>query len=156
VIVDISLLKFLIFLSTLRRTKTLGPRINRWIQDGVFQLQRRAYESQGCAYWEDLDEDIPTTRGNEKLPGFSEHTAKENGLGMFAPLETVDTEIVLSRKGTFSNITRNSTTATFVESPQATKGDTLAHDQISKISPAPEEHVSRAPRPPGHSTDTQG
>jgi hypothetical protein len=44
-IVDITLLKFLIYLARFRRQ--LGPRVERWIQDGVWQLQRRAYEGVG-------------------------------------------------------------------------------------------------------------
>jgi hypothetical protein len=39
-IIDIALLKFLIYLSSFKRV--LAPRIDRWIQDGVWQLQRRA------------------------------------------------------------------------------------------------------------------
>jgi hypothetical protein len=48
-IVDIVLLKFLIYLSKFRRA--LSPRIERWIQDGVLQLQRRAYEAHKEGTW---------------------------------------------------------------------------------------------------------
>jgi len=56
-IIDITLLKFLIYLSRFRRQ--LGPRIERWIQDGVWQMQRRAYEGEGQRDWTDLESEIP-------------------------------------------------------------------------------------------------
>lgn len=52
----------MIYLTRFRRA--LGPRIDRWIQDGVWQLQRRAYEGEGYRGWTDLEADIPLT--NEK------------------------------------------------------------------------------------------
>ena len=59
VLIDITMLKFLIFLSKFRRA--LAPRIDRWIQDGALQLQRRAYESQGQGVWTNLSKDVPLT-----------------------------------------------------------------------------------------------
>ncbi len=47
----------MIFLTRFRRA--LGPRVDRWIQDGVWQLQRRAYEGEGYRAWMDLEADIP-------------------------------------------------------------------------------------------------
>lgn len=64
-IADLLLLRFLIYLSRTRRY--LSPRIDRWIQDGVFQLQRRAYESHGQGTWENLDQPVPTTTTLETL-----------------------------------------------------------------------------------------
>lgn len=64
-ILDMMLLRFLIFLSRFKRA--MGPRIDRWIQDGVFQLQRRAYEAQGEGKWHDADREIPVTREKELL-----------------------------------------------------------------------------------------
>ncbi|CAO2656658.1 Nn.00g054610.m01.CDS01 [Neocucurbitaria sp. VM-36] len=65
-IIDITLLKFLIYLSRFRRT--LAPRIDRWIQDGVWQLQRRAYEGEGYREWMNLENEIPLTdKGGQKL-----------------------------------------------------------------------------------------
>ncbi|KAF2109963.1 hypothetical protein BDV96DRAFT_604439 [Lophiotrema nucula] len=58
-VIDITLLRFLIFLSRFR--KALAPRIDRWIQDGVLQLQRRAYEATGQGTWTNLDADVPVT-----------------------------------------------------------------------------------------------
>lgn len=58
-VIDISLLKFLIYLSRFRRQ--LGPRIERWIQDGVWQLQRRAYEGEGQRDWTHPGSEIPIT-----------------------------------------------------------------------------------------------
>jgi hypothetical protein len=64
-IIDLSLLKFLIYLSRFRRV--LGPRIERWIQDGVWQLQRRAYEGEGYRNWTNLEAEIPLTERTELL-----------------------------------------------------------------------------------------
>ncbi|KAF1974543.1 hypothetical protein BU23DRAFT_636137 [Bimuria novae-zelandiae CBS 107.79] len=58
-------LRFCIFLSRFR--KALAPRIDRWVQDGVFQLQRRAFDAQGEACWIDLEKEIPVTKGRERL-----------------------------------------------------------------------------------------
>lgn len=65
-IVDLVLLKFLFYVPWFRRR--LSPRIDRWIQDGVLQFQRRAYEAHKRGTWEDLDQPIPTTAHMEKLP----------------------------------------------------------------------------------------
>jgi hypothetical protein len=62
-ILDLVLLKFLIFLSSFRRA--LSPRIERWIQDGVWQLQRRAYEAEGHRTWTQLENEIPLIGGDE-------------------------------------------------------------------------------------------
>jgi hypothetical protein len=59
------LLKYLIYLGKFR--KALSPRIDRWIQDGVLQLQRRAYEAQGQGTWSDLDKEVPLTQANDML-----------------------------------------------------------------------------------------
>ncbi|KAF2264053.1 hypothetical protein CC78DRAFT_617092 [Lojkania enalia] len=64
-ILDMTLLKFLIHLGKFRRV--LSPRLDRWIQDGVLQLQRRAYEAQGQGTWEHLDDEIPVTETKELL-----------------------------------------------------------------------------------------
>ena len=64
-VIDISLLKFLVYLSKFRAA--LSPRIDRWIQDGVLQLQRRAFEAQGQGIWTRLDKDVPLTVKGEKL-----------------------------------------------------------------------------------------
>ncbi|KAF2790886.1 hypothetical protein K505DRAFT_340046 [Melanomma pulvis-pyrius CBS 109.77] len=57
-LVDNTLLKMLIFASRSRRA--LASRIERWVQDGVWQLQRRAYEGQGQGYrgWIDVEKDF--------------------------------------------------------------------------------------------------
>ena len=64
-LIDITLLKFLVFLSRFRRA--LAPRIDRWVQDGVWQLQRRAYEGQGYRGWVDLEKEIPMTTDQKML-----------------------------------------------------------------------------------------
>lgn len=62
-LLDILILKFMIYLSKFRAA--LGPRIDRWIQDGIWQLQRRAYEGEGYRCWTDLEADIPLTNENK-------------------------------------------------------------------------------------------
>jgi hypothetical protein len=65
VFLDVILLKFLIFLKQFR--SALAPRIDAWIQDGTFQLQRRAYEAYGEGQWERFDEEIPLHKHGEEL-----------------------------------------------------------------------------------------
>jgi hypothetical protein len=64
-ILDWTILKFLIFLSRFRRA--LAPRVDRWIQDGVWQLQRRAYEGEGYRQWTNLEADVPLTQAGQTL-----------------------------------------------------------------------------------------
>lgn len=64
-ILDLILLKSLPHVPFFRRK--LAPRIDRWIQDSVFQFQRRAYEAHGSGEWENLNEQIPNTTDMEKL-----------------------------------------------------------------------------------------
>lgn len=64
-IIDITLLRFLVYLTRFRRA--LGPRIARWTQDGVWQLQRRAYEGEGHRNWTDLESEIPLMEKGHKL-----------------------------------------------------------------------------------------
>jgi hypothetical protein len=67
-LLDICILRIMIYLARFRRA--LGPRIDRWVQDGVWQLQRRAYEGEGYRGWTDLEADIPLTneRNLKDLP----------------------------------------------------------------------------------------
>ncbi|KAF2638963.1 hypothetical protein P280DRAFT_67807 [Massarina eburnea CBS 473.64] len=60
-----TVLRFFIFLSRFRRA--LAPRIERWVQDGIFQLQRRAFEAQGEGSWIDLEKEVPITSEREML-----------------------------------------------------------------------------------------
>ncbi|KAF2004127.1 hypothetical protein P154DRAFT_485871 [Amniculicola lignicola CBS 123094] len=66
-IIDITLLKVLIWVSEFRRFTGLSVRLSRWTQDGVLQLQRRAYEAQGVGFWINVDTDVPLTREKEEL-----------------------------------------------------------------------------------------
>ena len=63
--IDILLLKFLIFVS--KFSEPLAPRIDRWTQDSVLQLQRRAYEAHGKCNWIGLSAAIPVTSTKEIL-----------------------------------------------------------------------------------------
>ncbi|KAF2677350.1 hypothetical protein K458DRAFT_396047 [Lentithecium fluviatile CBS 122367] len=62
---DLVLLKFHIFLTSFR--KALGPRINAWVQDGIYLLQRRAYEMHGERVWKHLGKDLPLTVDKAEL-----------------------------------------------------------------------------------------
>ena len=62
---DIFLLRFLIYLSRFR--KALAPKLDQWVQDGIFQLQRRAYEAQGEGTWSRFDQEIPVTEKGDQL-----------------------------------------------------------------------------------------
>ncbi|KAF9741118.1 hypothetical protein PMIN04_006738 [Paraphaeosphaeria minitans] len=62
---DLILLKFLVFWHRFRGI--LAPRIDAWVQDGTFQLQRRAYEMQGEGTWERLDKEVPVTTYDTEL-----------------------------------------------------------------------------------------
>lgn len=70
---DIILLRFLVYLSRFRRA--LAPRIDRWIQDGVLQLQRRAFEAQRQGHWINIDGENPVTRTKELLDELPMETA---------------------------------------------------------------------------------
>lgn len=67
-ILDLLMLRFLVFWRSFRGF--FAPRIDAWIQDGVFQLQRRAYEAQGEGVWERLDKEIPATTADAELSTF--------------------------------------------------------------------------------------
>jgi len=45
----------------------MARRLERWVQDGILQLQRRAFEAEGKGAWEGLCDDVPVTRGEQKL-----------------------------------------------------------------------------------------
>jgi len=87
IVVDIVLLRFLIFLKKFR--KALAPRIDAWIQDGVYQLQRRAYEAHGEGTWERLEEEIPLTKEKEELAKL--------------PVDSLPTNVVVKPEGQLSS-----------------------------------------------------
>jgi hypothetical protein len=64
-LLDNILLRQLIVTKTFKQTVPL--RIDHWIQDGVFQLQRRAYEACGEGVWDNLDWEVPLTIGKHML-----------------------------------------------------------------------------------------
>jgi hypothetical protein len=76
-ILDFTILRFMITLGRFRRA--LAPKIDRWIQDGVFQLQRKVYESQGEGTWQHIDKEVPVTSDSERLKDLSDTSvAQEN------------------------------------------------------------------------------
>jgi hypothetical protein len=66
---DLFLLKFLIFWHRFRGL--FAPRINAWVEDGIFQLQRRAYEAYGQGTWEHPDKEVPITTDDADLARFN-------------------------------------------------------------------------------------
>ncbi|KAF1957462.1 hypothetical protein CC80DRAFT_470752 [Byssothecium circinans] len=81
---NMTVLRFFIFLSRFRRA--LAPRIDRWVQDGIFQLQRRAFEAEGVGNWVDLEKEVPVTMEREYLaelpfPSTVRHVAHERHVG---------------------------------------------------------------------------
>lgn len=87
---DFYLLKIAIYLSKSHRL--LEPRIQRWIQDGVLQLQRRAYEAEGYGPWQRLDEEVPVLPGGRELPTlFTSHHLGKWGVPMATPMVLSDT-----------------------------------------------------------------
>jgi hypothetical protein len=66
-LLNLVLLKFLIYMTKFRRA--LSPRIERWIQDGIFHLQRQAYQGNNQGSWERIDKEIPATVTDEILDG---------------------------------------------------------------------------------------
>jgi hypothetical protein len=77
-LLDRLLLRILIYTRSFQHI--LAPRIDRWIQDGVFQLQRRAYEAQEKIAWGRSDKEIPVTAGNVQLPVLSTHMHPQLGV----------------------------------------------------------------------------
>lgn len=67
-VLDLLLLKFLIFWHRFRGL--LSPRIDAWVEDGIFQLQRRAYEAYGQGKWEFPDKEVPITIDDADLAPF--------------------------------------------------------------------------------------
>ncbi|KAH8733180.1 hypothetical protein GQ44DRAFT_754658 [Phaeosphaeriaceae sp. PMI808] len=53
------ILRFFVFMTRFRAA--LAPRIDHWVQDGVYQLQRRAFEAQDQGHWLNLEQEIPVT-----------------------------------------------------------------------------------------------
>jgi len=45
----------------------LSPRIEHWIRDGVFQLQRIAFDAHGQGTWSDTNLEIPSTNAGQLL-----------------------------------------------------------------------------------------
>lgn len=95
-IADICVLKFFIYLSQFRRA--LAPRIDRWIQDGVLQLQRRAYEAQGESNWVHLDQEIPVTMDRELLDDLPIDLRPRGRRGQVERIGTADSEATVTEK----------------------------------------------------------
>ncbi|KAH7125183.1 hypothetical protein B0J11DRAFT_605443 [Dendryphion nanum] len=65
IILDLTIVQILLLVRRFTRWK--GIKLNRWIQDSILHLQRRAFEAQEDSEWERLTEEVPTTESGEKL-----------------------------------------------------------------------------------------
>lgn len=64
-LIDSISLRVLIFLGRLQWL--LSPRVDKWVQDGVFQWQRRVYQQFDEGVWTCLQEEIPITEEDTAL-----------------------------------------------------------------------------------------
>lgn len=68
VLILLDLFLFRLLLCSKKFSRLQSSRLQRWVQDGVFQMQRRAYEAHGLGNWEHLSTDIPVTTESIDLP----------------------------------------------------------------------------------------
>ncbi|KAF2866301.1 hypothetical protein BDV95DRAFT_649130 [Massariosphaeria phaeospora] len=87
VLLDLYLLKILLFLSKFHRA--MVPRLDRWIQDGILQLQRRAFEAETKGSWGKIDQEVPVTTTDEKLAELS-HASLPQGYKVTQNFATSD------------------------------------------------------------------
>ena len=101
-ILDLSMLSLLGLISKLRSSRS--PKVDRWIQDGVLQLQRRAYEAQGQGTWIRLDKDVPVTMDRvllsdlpckEKDTEIKAEQVQDSKLVEASPISGIDAEITV-------------------------------------------------------------
>ena len=93
-------LRFCVFMSRWRRA--LAPRIERWVGDGMFQLQRRAFCAQDEGVWVGIDKEIPVTEGGERLRELYLEERVVRGKKSFGSLETggeIEVEVEGKRDG---------------------------------------------------------
>lgn len=57
--INVFILRYFIYFKRFR--KTLAPRLDRRVKDGIFQLQGRAVEADENTTWTDMEKEIPTT-----------------------------------------------------------------------------------------------
>lgn len=117
-VVDILLLRFLIYMSKFQQA--LSPRINRWVQDGVFQLQRRAYEAQDEGIWKLQDKEIPVIVDDSKLADLVAETPRTR-TQTFGSTESGGGSIEDLKKPKIQTTTRRSTDITLC-SPGSDEG----------------------------------
>lgn len=149
-ILDIALLRFLIFLQRFR--KALAPRIDAWIQDGTFQLQRRAYEAYGEGQWSGLDEEIPVHKPGEELAPLPVDSQPLDFPFRYpccsCKCQNIDEKTPASLKSA-------SAWQDLDEKPPLTSASTLNTDQIT-LAPSPSSSTEEFPpelkRPPTYNT----
>ena len=82
ILLDTVVMKQVITITKVKRIRSL--KIDHWIQDGVFQLQRRAYEACGEGVWDNLDREVPVTIGKHMLakpaPSLSSSSSFSDGM----------------------------------------------------------------------------
>lgn len=87
---DMAVLRIIVF--TTKLPAPFGYKgLDSWIQDGVLQLQCRAYEAAGQGTWSRRDKEVPLTEPNDKLTAFS-YLSKPSNTGnttATAPIQDV-------------------------------------------------------------------
>lgn len=124
---------------------TLTPRLNRWIQDGVWQLQRHAYEAQGHDDWLDIEREIPLNKKGEVFkdlpasPLLPRHMRVDlECFGDVPPRSSLDARSV----GEFRPPTRSDTEATLMGEPESLSSPRSSGDHTTL--PKPGIPVERA------------
>jgi hypothetical protein len=124
---DLVLLRSLLHL---RKYKPwLGRRVDRWLQDGVFQLQRRAHEAHGQGVWKNLSDEVPITSEKILLP----ELPFESLPGPLTPIS-----------GNESLHKPESAVTGFAPHAQAEEGKVSSHVQVDEMSPYPGSPTSES------------
>ncbi|KAF2745218.1 hypothetical protein M011DRAFT_479365 [Sporormia fimetaria CBS 119925] len=111
-IVTVDMLILRILISCRRFRAGFAPRIDRWIQDGIFQLQRRAHEAQGHGTWKDLREDVPVTTHSILLPDLHTETFNVNYSDYRNLFTRAETGMTLVSRGTSDDSMRSKSCGT--------------------------------------------
>jgi hypothetical protein len=148
-VIDLGLLRFLIHLRKCQ--PFFAPRIDRWIQDGVFQLQRRAYEGEGQGYWKKLNEEVPLTAMNELLPNLpieSKNTKPAQGSSTLFHASSIiasdsdnDTTSQVPQPPSALNDAQDITVPNFPQTPTISGA-------VASVSPVESQQCVAADRPP--------
>ncbi|KAH7138701.1 hypothetical protein B0J11DRAFT_500902 [Dendryphion nanum] len=160
-VIDVTLLKFLVFLSNFQ--KAFSPRIDVWLQDGIWQLQQRAHQAQGQGSWMNLEKDVPITGRGDLLPGLPSRQT-QHSLGTLPksilassrsnPIPVQNMTSAAMKTSTQSlNVGSNAVTPATPTSPYPTTAQSPTHTLVSTVALA--QPIGVLPRRhSGHSIST--